>query len=174
MCSGGRSQLSKGMAAKTKLIVAMARHPDLLVLDEPTSGLDPNSRYDLLDTIRAEATERGVTTVFSSHNLDEVERIATHVGVIHRGRMILEASMDSLKSQFTTVRGAEPDAALHPRVAGHADLDGAPAWLIEGQGSPELEAFAAQHPQAELNPASFSEMFRLVTHDVRPAPAPTP
>ena len=72
-------ELSKGMAAKAKLVFALAHRPECLILDEPTSGLDPASRYELLCLIRRLTVERNATALFSSHILDDVAGIATDI-----------------------------------------------------------------------------------------------
>src|SRR5437868_6252707 len=75
--------LSKGQRARAGLLVALAYRPDLLVFDEPSSGLDPNVRRDILGAIIRTIAEEGRTVVFSSHLLDEVERVADHVTMLH-------------------------------------------------------------------------------------------
>lgn len=120
-------QLSKGMVAKAKLIYALSHHPRCLILDEPTSGLDPSARYELLEMIRALAEERQVTTVLSSHNLGDIEGIATDVGVLHEGRLIFGSEMDRASRGFELIEvcGAKVEVmdgleafAMHVRRSG--------------------------------------------------------
>jgi len=101
------SQLSGGMRAKLALALALASRPALLVLDEPTAGLDPVARREFLEIIQAQARNHGRTTLFSSHLIDEVERAADRVGIIHRGRMRYEGAIDDLREQVRRVRCAE-------------------------------------------------------------------
>jgi len=75
------SALSKGMTAKLGLIVALAHNPDLLILDEPTSGLDPIIREDFLESVLQSHSCKGRTILFSSHHVDDVERVADEVGI---------------------------------------------------------------------------------------------
>lgn len=89
--------LSRGQRARAGLLVALAHRPDLLVLDEPSSGLDPVVRRDILGAIIRTIADEGRTVFFSSHLLDEVERVADRVAIIHQGRIILTASMDEIK-----------------------------------------------------------------------------
>src|SRR5690606_40533012 len=77
--------LSKGMRARAGLVTAVAHRPDLLLLDEPSSGLDAAVRQDILDAIVRTVADDGRTVVFSSHLLDEVERMSDHVTMIHEG-----------------------------------------------------------------------------------------
>lgn len=91
--------LSRGQRARAGLLVALAHRPDLLVLDEPSSGLDPVVRRDILGAIIRTIADEGRTVLFSSHLLDEVERVADRVAIIHQGRIMLSASMDEIKEQ---------------------------------------------------------------------------
>lgn len=89
--------LSKGQKARAGLLLALAHRPDLLVLDEPSSGLDPIVRRDILEAIIRTIAEAGRTVLFSSHLLDEVERVAHHVTMISRGRIVLSAPLHEIK-----------------------------------------------------------------------------
>ena len=89
--------LSRGQRARAGLLVALAHRPELLVLDEPSSGLDPVVRRDILGAIIRTIADEGRTVFFSSHLLDEVERVADRVAIIHEGRIMLAASMDEIK-----------------------------------------------------------------------------
>src|SRR4029453_9280505 len=81
--------LSQGQQAKAGLIVALAFRPELLLLDEPSSGLDPVVRRDILEAIIRTVADEGRTVLFSSHLLDEVERVSDQIAMIHRGRIVL-------------------------------------------------------------------------------------
>jgi ABC-2 type transport system ATP-binding protein len=95
--------LSRGQRARAALLVALAHRPELLVLDEPSSGLDPVVRRDILGAIIRTIADEGRTVLFSSHLLDEVERVADRVAIIHEGRVILTASMDEIKESHRRV-----------------------------------------------------------------------
>jgi ABC-2 type transport system ATP-binding protein len=102
--------LSRGQRARAGLLVALAHRPELLVLDEPSSGLDPVVRRDILGAIIRTIADEGRTVLFSSHLLDEVERVADHVAIIHQGRIILTAPMDEIKETHrrVTLRFGQP------------------------------------------------------------------
>ena len=89
--------LSKGQKARAGLLIALAYRPELLVLDEPSSGLDPIVRRDILGAVIRTIADEGRTVLFSSHLLEEVEQVADHVTMIKDGRIVLSASLDSLK-----------------------------------------------------------------------------
>lgn len=95
--------LSRGQRARAGLLLALAHRPDLLVLDEPSSGLDPVVRRDILGAIIRTIADEGRTVLFSSHLLDEVERVADRVAIIHQGRIMLSASMEDIKEQHRRV-----------------------------------------------------------------------
>jgi ABC-2 type transport system ATP-binding protein len=92
------SDLSQGMRAQAGLVVAVAHRPDLLVLDEPSSGLDVVVRQDILDAIVRTVVEDGRTVIFSSHLLDEVQRMCDHVTVLHEGRVAVQGPVDEVRA----------------------------------------------------------------------------
>ena len=89
--------LSKGQKARVGLLIALAYRPELLVLDEPSTGLDPVVRRDILDAIIRTIADEGRTVLFSSHLLDEVERVADHVTMISHGRIVLSAPLAAIR-----------------------------------------------------------------------------
>jgi ABC-2 type transport system ATP-binding protein len=104
LASGARvKELSRGQRARAGLLVALAHRPELLVLDEPSSGLDPVVRRDILGAIIRTIADEGRTVLFSSHLLDEVERVADRVAIIHQGRILLNAPVDQLKEMHCRV-----------------------------------------------------------------------
>jgi ABC-2 type transport system ATP-binding protein len=124
---GRLRNLSKGQRARVSLVAALAHRPDLLVLDEPSSGLDPIVRRDILGAIIRTIADQGRTVLFSSHLLDEVERVSDHVAMLHRGRVLFCAGLDDIKETHhrLTLR-FETDLAGAPALAG--------ALACEGQG----------------------------------------
>ena len=91
--------LSKGQHVRLGLVLALAHRPELLVLDEPSSGLDPVIRRDVLEAIIRTVADEGRTVLFSSHLLDEVERVADHVAMIHHGKVLLTDTLDEIKAR---------------------------------------------------------------------------
>jgi ABC-2 type transport system ATP-binding protein len=87
-------ELSHGMRLKMALACALPFRPKLLVLDEPLSGLDALARDEIIDSFLRQAGE--MTLLISSHELDEVERFATHVAFLHEGRLLFQGSVAAL------------------------------------------------------------------------------
>jgi ABC-2 type transport system ATP-binding protein len=94
--------LSKGMRTKLALLLAFARRPELLILDEPSEGLDPIGIEQMLENLVALCGE-GTTVFFSSHQISEVERIADHVCILHRGFLVLDAALDEMRDSYRQI-----------------------------------------------------------------------
>jgi ABC-2 type transport system ATP-binding protein len=95
--------LSKGQRAKLGLLAAEAHRPELLLLDEPSSGLDPIVRSEILAAIIRSVAVEGRTVFFSSHLLEEVERVSDHVAMLHEGKVVLCGKLGEIKSQHRRV-----------------------------------------------------------------------
>jgi ABC-type multidrug transport system ATPase subunit len=100
---------SLGMRQRLGLAAALLRSPTLLVLDEPTNGLDPQGIREIRDLL-AELNALGTTVFLSSHQLAEVEQLCTRVGVIDRGRLVLQDNLDALRGPTGRVIVHSPDA----------------------------------------------------------------
>ena len=112
---------SLGMRQRLGLAAALLRSPCLLVLDEPTNGLDPQGIREIRDLL-TELNAAGTTVFLSSHQLSEVEQLCTRIGVINRGRLVLQDDMAALRGPTgrVIVRSADADRAaalLNGRVA---------------------------------------------------------
>lgn len=92
-------QFSLGMKQRLSIAVALLHRPSLLILDEPTNGLDPNGIVEMRELLVRLNREDGMTIVVSSHLLSEVEKLVTHVGIIHKGRMKFQGTLDELRRQ---------------------------------------------------------------------------
>ncbi len=140
--------LSKGNVAKVKLIFALAHCPELLILDEPTSGLDPASRYELLQMIRQLTTEQNITTLFSSHNLDDVSEIATDLVIIHQGKSILSESVSTIHEELLLIEAKEwtgdPPDAVKACTIKSAQHHGRTYWLIRSQSMDAVDEIVSQ------------------------------
>jgi len=100
---------SLGMRQRLGLAAALLREPRLLVLDEPTNGLDPQGIREIRDLL-AELNTAGTTVFLSSHQLAEVEQLCTRVGIVDRGRLVLQEDLDALRAPTGRVVIHTPDA----------------------------------------------------------------
>nr|WP_218849427.1 ABC transporter ATP-binding protein [Nocardioides perillae] len=120
---------SLGMRQRLGLAGALVRRPRLLVLDEPTNGLDPQGIREIRDLL-LDLNREGTTVFLSSHLLAEVEQLATRVGVLHRGRLVLQDALDELRGPTGRVEVGTPDVDLAARLVRSAGL----AVDLEGRG----------------------------------------
>ncbi len=88
---------SLGMKQRLGIARALLHYPELLILDEPTNGLDPIGIKEMRKLIKSLAQERNITIFISSHILSEVEQLVDHMGIIHKGKLLEETSLDSLR-----------------------------------------------------------------------------
>ncbi len=118
--------LSKGQQAKAGLLAAQAHRPELLLLDEPSSGLDPIVRRDILEAVIRTVSEEGRTVFFSSHLLEEIERVSDYVAMLQQGRLVLCGPLDEIKAQHRRVTlRFEAVQTRPPSVAGALSVSGA-------------------------------------------------
>jgi len=87
------------MTQKVGLAQALINEPRVLLLDEPTAGLDPIGRQELLELIVRLARKEGVTVLFSTHILNDIERVCERVAILHRGRLIASGDLGDLKDR---------------------------------------------------------------------------
>jgi ABC-2 type transport system ATP-binding protein len=132
---------STGMKQRLKLASAIVHDPQLLILDEPTNGMDPAGRQDILDLARDLAHNKGLSLLFSSHLLPDVEAVCDHVVVLGRGMLLAQGNIKELKQ-------------AHP-LAYEVRLKGDPNGFVEklraagGDVSPGEDALLVQLPQGQ-------------------------
>ena len=97
-------RLSKGMQKQAAFWLALCCGADLLVLDEPVDGLDPVMRRQVWSLLMGDVAERGTTVLVSSHNLRELEDVCDHVGILSRGRLLLERSLTELQGNVVKMQ----------------------------------------------------------------------
>lgn len=107
--------LSHGMRMKMSLACALPFRPKLMILDEPFSGLDPLVRDEVMEGLLEQAGE--MTVLVSSHELSEIEGLATHVAFIDEGKLLFEESMGDLNARFREVHVTLDRDAIAPRAA---------------------------------------------------------
>ena len=106
--------LSKGMLVKLSLVLAVSHEPEVLLLDEPMAGLDPLAREEFLDGVLRTICDRGQTVVFSTHSLDDVQRLADTGGIMYGGKLLVHRNVEELLATTKRIRatlnsGQPPD-----------------------------------------------------------------
>ena len=161
-------QYSLGMKQRLGLAAALLQPRDLLVLDEPTNGLDPQGTREVRTLVRELAAD-GTTVLVSSHLLAEIEQVCTHVGIMSRGRLLLQGELAALTSaglatvSVTTSRACRPAAAQVLAGLGLADVrdrelpgdDGLVSAAL-GEQAPEAVAEALVHGGVPLRGLAVS------------------
>jgi len=157
-------KLSKGMRTKLALTLSLARGSELLILDEPTEGLDPLAIENLLEFVIMLAGE-GISVFFSSHQIAEVEQIADHVCMIHKGSLVLDADMDRIKEDFKYVRitfnGNEPPLNFSIEGARSIQKEGSTiSFITDHNINGVFESANPYHPgNIDVEPLSLKEIF---------------
>lgn len=135
---------SGGMQRKLDIAMGLVHRPQVLFLDEPTTGLDPEARADLWDDISRLSNEDGLTVLLTTHYLEEADQLARRVGIVDRGKLVVEGAPDQLKSELfgdaIHLEFAHPEE--EPKVRESlSQLDGISELVVEGHS---LHARATQ------------------------------
>ncbi len=102
LASTGKKKAGKfslGMKQRLSIAIAMLNDPTLLILDEPTNGLDPNGIIEMRELLKKLNQEKGITVIISSHLLSEVEKLVTHTGIINKGNIMFQGTLQELISK---------------------------------------------------------------------------
>ena len=152
-------RFSKGMQKQAAFHLTLACRPDILILDEPVDGLDPVMRRQVMSLILSDVAEHGTTVLISSHNLRELEDVCDHVGIMDRGRMLLERSLADMQGSTVKVQlvGNTPDnlEVLHETASGRLKT-----LVVRGGADTVSRSLAAVKPDYfDVLPLSLEEIF---------------
>jgi ABC-2 type transport system ATP-binding protein len=154
-------KLSRGMRMKAALLSNLAYRPELLVLDEPFSGLDPLTRDEFVQgLLELPGDDRPRTILVCTHDIDDVERLADHVGFLAESHLLLNEPADSLRARFRRVE-----------ITGDVGLTAPPAgrdWLAIERPTPRTLRFVHQAYAAEKTPAALTVQFPAAVIETRP------
>ena len=158
------SKFSKGMQKQAAFILTMSSMPDYLILDEPIDGLDPIIRKLVWKYIVEDVAEREMTVLVSSHNLRELEGICDSIGILSKGKMMIERDLDELKSDIHKIQVAFKEPAedpyqglnvLHKETRGTVDL-----LIIRNKKEIVESTINESHPVIfDMLPLSLEEIF---------------
>jgi ABC-2 type transport system ATP-binding protein len=160
-------ELSKGMQQKIQFIAALLHEPALIIMDEPFSGLDPVNAVLLMDTL-VDLRNQGRTILFSTHRMDQVEKLCDNICLIHNGHLVLSGAMREIKSRYPANRVAlnfEGDASFlnHAFIESAKNYGGrAEIKLRDGADAQELLANAvtkARITRFEVMEPTLEEIF---------------
>jgi len=157
-------QLSRGNRARLCLLLALSFNPELIILDEPTSGLDPIVRRDFIENIVTEIADEGKTVLFSSHIVEEVERVADYVGIINEGELLLVSTLDDIKASYKRVRyatnGTRPEVAGVPGVLAVENGRHEQVLMVSTWGDETLRTLSERGVKnPEVLPISLEDIF---------------
>jgi ABC-2 type transport system ATP-binding protein len=148
-------ELSKGMQQKIQFIAALLHEPDLIIMDEPFSGLDPVNATLLQDTM-VELRTQGKAVLFSTHRMDQVEKLCDSIALISRGKLLLSGSMREVKSAYPRNRVQMsfdgPDGFLkHPGVIAAKNYSGIAELQLTNESVAQQVLAAAIHGGARIS-----------------------
>lgn len=158
-------RMSKGQQKQAAFWLALCTMPDYLILDEPVDGLDPVMRRQVWSLILQDVAERGTTVLVSSHNLRELEDVCDHVGVMSRGKLLLEHSLSELQDYTVKLQlafeGTElPALPQEIKVLHHAQTGRVHTLICRGSAEELEQQLAALHPIfIDAVPLSLEEIF---------------
>lgn len=156
---------SKGMQRQVAFCLALAAKPDFLIMDEPLDGLDAVVRQRIKGLLINDVAEREMTVLISSHNLREMENLCDDVGILHKGKMILERNLDDMKTEVQKVqfalRKGQDMSFLEKLNILHQEKRGSIHLLIVKADLQEVETIlTAQNPVVlDMLPLSLEEIF---------------
>ncbi len=159
-------RLSKGMQKQVAFLLAICCKPEVLILDEPVDGLDPVMRRQIWNILMEEVKEKHMTVLVSSHNLRELEDVCDHVGIMHKGKVMIERSLTELQGNISKIQVAceygmpklpQEFPVLHMSNTGRV-------YTLIVKGNPEKAAKAVMEGQelfaiVDILPLTLEEIF---------------
>lgn len=158
-------RLSKGMQKQVAFWLAICCKPEVLILDEPVDGLDPVMRRQIWSILMAEVAEREMTVVVSSHNLRELEDVCDHVGIMNKGKVIIERSLSDLQGNVSKIQvaceGEVPALPEEFKVLHKSNIGRVHTLIVRGNPD-EAVAYITKEKEktiVDVLPLSLEEIF---------------
>ena len=158
-------RLSKGMQKQVAFWLAICCKPDVLILDEPVDGLDPVMRRQIWSILMAEVAEREMTVVVSSHNLRELEDVCDHVGIMNKGKVIIERSLSDLQGNVSKIQiaceGTLPKLPEEFKILHTSNIGRVHTLIVRGNPEKAVKLLAEHetHAIVDVIPLSLEEIF---------------
>lgn len=156
-------RLSKGMQKQAAFWIAVSLRPEILILDEPVDGLDPVMRRQIWSIIMADVAENGTTVLVSSHNLRELEDVCDSVGIMNKGKVMIERSLNELQENIVKIQLALPDGESLPEgldILHKSNTGRLQSLIMHGTQDELTEKLQSAHPLfIDAVPLTLEEIF---------------
>ena len=156
-------RLSKGMQKQAAFWIAVSLRPEILILDEPVDGLDPVMRRQIWSIIMSDVAENGTTVLVSSHNLRELEDVCDSVGIMNKGKIMIERSLDELQENIIKIQLALPDGEVLPEgldILHKSNTGRLQSLIMHGTQEEITEKLQSAHPLfIDAVPLTLEEIF---------------
>ncbi len=159
------NRLSKGMQRQVAFWLALSTMPEVMILDEPIDGLDPIIRKKIKNLLIQEVAERQMTVLISSHNLRELEDMCDHIGILHKGALIVQKDLDELKCDIHKIQAAfkqdVPETLAEGIEIVHQEQNGSfRNYIVRGQRERVTAHFQKYDPVIlDVIPLTLEEVF---------------
>lgn len=163
---------SKGWQRQIAFVLALSANPEILILDEPLDGLDPVIRKKIKNLLIQDVADREMSILISSHNLREIEDICDHIGIIHKGTLIMEKELDELKADVHKVQVAfkdgVPKTLLNSLTILHTEKRGSVfLYIVRGDENTIAKQIRQTDPIVfDLLPLTLEEIFIYEMGDI--------
>ena len=156
-------RLSKGVQKQAAFWLALSLCPKYMLLDEPLDGLDPVMRRQVMKLLLADVAERGTTVLVSSHNLRELEDVCDSVGIMNKGKIMIERSLDELQENIVKIQLALPDGESLPEgldILHKSNTGRLQSLIMHGTQEELTEKLQSAHPLfIDAVPLTLEEIF---------------
>ena len=156
-------RLSKGMQKQAAFWIAVSLRPEILILDGPVDGLDPVMRRRIWSIIMADVAENGTTVLVSSHNLRELEDVCDSVGIMNKGKIMIERSLNELQENIVKIQLALPDGESLPEgldILHKSNTGRLQSLIMHGTQEELTEKLQSAHPLfIDAVPLTLEEIF---------------
>ena len=163
--TGSIRRFSKGMQKQAAFHLTLSARPDVLILDEPVDGLDPVMRRQVWQVLLDDVSARGTTVLLSSHNLRELEDVCDHVGIMDKGKVLLERTLSDLQDNTVKIQVAyktaeEPTLPAELQVLHHSRVGRVHTYIMRGSSEEICRRMQITDPVLlEAIPLTLEEIF---------------